>query len=291
VALLSGPALVVFVTFVIFPVILAAYFGFFRWRGYGVPTDFIGFDNYRWILGDPYFRAALAHNAFVVVMSIIIQGPVALGLALLLNRKMRGRSLIRVLLFVPYVLSEVIVGTGWRLILQPAGAFSAILEALGLDKLAHWDWLGSETIAPWTMMMILTWKYIGFAVILFLAGMQGIPEELYEAGAVDGASYWRMQFSITLPLLAPTVRIWGFLTIIGSLQLFDLIYIMWGPVAKFTGVSTMATYMVYEGRESNAYGYGNATAVILFIVTFTCALLYQRFVLRRDTDGALTGGR
>jgi ABC-type sugar transport system permease subunit len=281
----------IFVTFVILPVILAAYFGFFRWRGYGVPTDFIGFDNYRWILEDPYFRQAIGHNAFVVVMSLVLQGPIAVIMALLLNRKMRGRSLIRVLIFVPYVLSEVIVGTGWRLILQPSGAFASILDSLGLDSLAHADWLGSEAIAPWAMMMILTWKYIGFAVILFLAGMQGIPEELYEAAAVDGASYWRMQLSITLPLLGPTLRIWGFLTIIGSLQVFDLVYIMWGPVAKFAGTSTMATYMVYEGRESSAYGYGNATAVLLFIISFTCALLYQRFVLRRDTDGALTKGK
>jgi raffinose/stachyose/melibiose transport system permease protein len=142
------------------------------------------------------------------------------------------------------------------------------------------------------LMIILTWKYIGFAVILFLAGMQNIPEELSEAAAVDGASYWQTQRRITLPLLAPTVRIWAFLSIIGALQLFDLVYIIWGQyVASTAGTSTMATYMVTEGRNSGNYGYGNAVAVVLFVISMIIALVYQRFVLRRDTQGALTEGR
>jgi raffinose/stachyose/melibiose transport system permease protein len=139
-------------------------------------------------------------------------------------------------------------------------------------------------------MLILTWKYIGFAVILFLAGMQNIPEELSEAAAVDGASYWQTQRLITLPLLAPTIRIWAFLSIIGALQLFDLVYIIWGQyVSSTAGTSTMATYMVTEGRNAGNYGYGNAVAVVLFLISMAIALVYQRFVLSRDTQGALTG--
>jgi raffinose/stachyose/melibiose transport system permease protein len=141
-------------------------------------------------------------------------------------------------------------------------------------------------------MLILTWKYVGFAVILFLAGMQNIPEELSEAAAVDGASFWQTQRRITVPLLGPTIRIWAFLSIIGALQLFDLVYIIWGQyVSSTAGTSTMATYMVTEGRNAGNYGYGNAVAVVLFGISLVIALLYQRFVLRRDTEGALTGGR
>lgn len=291
VAVLTGPALLVFVTFVILPVLLAGWFGFYRWNGYGMPHDFVGLNNYRIILSDDSFRRALLNNGFVMLISLLAQGVVALVMALLMNRKMRGRSLIRVLIFAPYVISEVIVGVAWRLILQPHGALASILDSIGLHELASSDLLGNSSIARWTMMGILTWKYIGFAVILFLAGMQGIPEELYEAAAMDGASYWTTQRKITLPLLMPTVRIWGFLTIIGSMQLFDMIYIIWGPVAQFVGTSTAATYLVYKGRQANAYGYGSATAVILFVVTFTLALLYQRYVLRRDTQGALAEGR
>ncbi|MBL7260181.1 carbohydrate ABC transporter permease [Paractinoplanes lichenicola] len=288
---LSGPAILVFVSFVIFPVLMAAYYGFYKWKGYGVPTNFVGLDNYKTILQDTAFHEALWHNAEILVLSLVLQGPVAIGLALLLNRRMRGQSAIRVLIFVPYVISEVITGTAWALILQTNGAGNDILSSIGLGALTE-DWLADPKLAIWSLMFILTWKYVGFAVILFLAGMQNIPDELAEAAAVDGASFWQIQRHITLPLLGPTIRIWAFLSIIGSLQLFDLVYIIWGQyVASTAGTSTMATYMVVEGRNAANYGYGNAVAVVLFVISMVIALIYQRFVLRRDTEGALTGGR
>ncbi|MEU4425691.1 sugar ABC transporter permease [Actinoplanes sp. NPDC024001] len=291
IAALSGPAILMFVGFVIFPVLMAGYYGFYRWKGFGVPTDFVGLDNYRTILTDNSFHEALWHNGQIVVLSLVLQGPIAIGLALLLNKRMRGQSIIRVLIFVPYVISEVIVGTAWALMLQTNGAVNDVLRSIGLGGVAE-DWLANPKLAIWTLMLILTWKYIGFAVILFLAGMQNIPEELSEAAAVDGASFWQTQLRITLPLLGPTIRIWGFLSIIGALQLFDLVYIIWGQyVASTAGTSTMATYMVLEGRNAANYGYGNAVAVVLFIISMFIALVYQRFVLRRDTEGALTGGR
>ena len=291
ITLLAGPAIVVFVAFVIFPVVMAAYYGFYKWKGYGVPTDFVGLENYLTILQDTTFHDALMHNGFIVVMSLVMQGPAAVILALLLNRKIRGRSLIRVLIFVPYVVSEVIVGTGWSLMLQTTGAVNGFLEKIGLEGWAV-DWLSDPDIAIWSLMLIITWKYVGFAVILFLAGLQSIPEELHEAAAIDGASYWQTQRRITLPLLGPTLRIWAFLSIIGSLQLFDLVYIIWGQYVSATaGTSTMATYMVLNGRNAGNYGFGNAVAVVLFIISLVIALTYQRFVLRRDTEGALTGGK
>jgi ABC-type sugar transport system permease subunit len=291
IAALSGPAILMFLGFVIFPVLMAAYYGFYRWKGFGVPTNFVNLDNYTTILQDSPFLEALWHNALIVVLSLVIQGPIAIVLALLLNQGIRGQSIIRVLIFVPFVIAEVIAGTGWSLMLQTNGAVNGVLRSIGLGWLAE-DWLANPKLAIWTLMAILTWKYIGFAVILFLAGMQNIPEELSEAAAVDGASYWQTQRRITLPLLGPTIRIWAFLSIIGALQLFDLVYIIWGQyVASTAGTSTMATYMVTEGRNAGNYGYGNAVAVVLFFISLIIALLYQRFVLRRDTEGALTEGR
>ncbi|GAA1641686.1 carbohydrate ABC transporter permease [Actinoplanes couchii] len=288
ITVLTGPALLMFVGFVIFPVLLAGYYGFYRWKGFGVPTDFVGFDNYVTIVQDALFHEALWHNGQIVVLSLVLQGPIALVLALLLNQRMRGQSIIRVLIFVPYVIAEVIVATAWSLMLQTNGAVNDVLRSVGLDRLAH-DWLADPGLAIWTLMLILTWKYVGFAVILFLAGMQNIPDELREAAAVDGASYWQTQRRITLPLLGPTIRIWAFLSIIGALQLFDLVYIIWGQyVASTAGTSTMATYMVSEGRNAGNYGYGNAVAVVLFFISMIIALVYQRFVLRRD---ALPEGR
>ncbi|GAA2752468.1 sugar ABC transporter permease [Amnibacterium kyonggiense] len=289
IAVLTGPALVVFLLFVIFPVVAAAYYGFFRWAGYGVPNQFVGLQNYVTIVQDPTFIAALGHNAVIVVLSLVLQGPIAILLALLLNRKMRGQTLIRVLIFIPYVISEVVVGTGWSLILQTTGALNSALQNMGLGALRV-DWLANPDVAIWTLMGIITWKYVGFAVILFLAGLQGIPEELTEAASIDGASFWQIQRRITLPLLGPTLRIWAFLSVIGALQLFDLVYIIWGQyVASTAGTSTMATYLVVNGRNAGSYGYGNAVAVVLFLISLIVALVYQRFVLRRDTEGALTG--
>ncbi|MFD0704831.1 carbohydrate ABC transporter permease [Alloscardovia venturai] len=289
IAVLSGPALIMFLGFVILPVFMAAYYGFFKWKGYGKPNvngTFIGLQNYVVIFQDANFQQAFLHTMLILVASLVIQAPLAILFALLLNQKFKGRAIIRTLIFVPYVVSEVIVGTGWSLMLQTTGAVNAILKSWGLPGA---DWISDPKIAFWTLMLIITWKYIGFAVILMIAGMQSIPEDLYEAAKVDGAGFWQQQWSITLPLLAPTIRIWAFMSIIGSLQLFDLVYIIWGQyVSSTAGTSTMATYMVREGRLANNYGYGSAVAVVIFVISLVIALSYQHFVLNRDLDGAIT---
>lgn len=290
IAVLSGPPIIVFLAFVIFPVALAAYYGFYRWHGYGAATDWVGLNNYKLILTDPAFQQVLWHNGEILLLSLVIQGPLAIILALLLNQNIRGRSIIRVLIFVPYVISEVIVGTGWGLMLQANGALNDLLHNIGLGSLQN-DWLANPKLALWTLMAIISWKYVGFAVILMLAGLQSIPDELFEAAAIDGASYWQIQRRITLPLLGPTIRIWAFLSIIGSLQLFDLVYIIWGEYVSGTaGTSTMAIYMVGQGRDAGNFGYGSAIAVVMFLISLIVALLYQRFVLRRDLRGAVTEG-
>ncbi|MGA5147569.1 carbohydrate ABC transporter permease [Streptomyces griseoincarnatus] len=290
IAVLSAPAVIVFLAFVIFPVALAAYYGFYRWKGYGDPTDWVGLNNYRLILTDPAFHDVLWHNGLILVLSLAVQGPLAIGLALLLNRRIRGRSTIRVLVFVPYIISEVIVGTGWSLMLQSDGAVNGLLRAIGLGSLEA-DWISDPDLAIWTLMAVITWKYLGFAVILMLAGLQSIPDEIFEAAQIDGASYWQIQRRITVPLLGPTIRIWAFLSIIGSLQLFDLVYIIWGQYVSGTaGTSTMAIYMLAQGRNAGNYGYGSAVAVVMFVISLAVALIYQRFVLRRDLRGAVTEG-
>src|SRR5699024_4776729 len=151
IALLAGPGIVVFVTFVILPVAMAAFYGFFRWNGFGFPDDFVGLQNYVLILQDPTFREAVLHNMFIVVASLILQGPLAILFALLMNQKMRGRSLIRVLIFVPYVISEVVVGTGWSLMLSDVGAVNSFLEKVGLGAL-QMSWISEPGVAMGTLM-------------------------------------------------------------------------------------------------------------------------------------------
>jgi raffinose/stachyose/melibiose transport system permease protein len=280
------PALLVYAVFVLLPVALAAVYSFFNWNGLSDLERFIGFDNYARALGDPVFLGAIAHNLTIVALSLLIQGPLAIAIALMLNRPLRGRTLIRTLIFVPYVLSEVVAGLAFKLLLPPNGPFDGVLTALGWvgDKP---NWLADPQIAFWTLFLVLTWKYLGFAIILMLAGLQGVPEELSEAAAIDGASWWQIQRHITLPLLGPTIRIWAFLSIIGSLQLFDMVWILTGG-GPINSTNTMATYMVEYGNGRSQIGYGSAVAVLLFVISLVIALLYQRFILRRDLSGAIS---
>lgn len=278
-----APALALIALFVVWPVTKAVQFSVYNWQGFGDLTDFVGLDNYRHVLQDDAFTSAVGHNFFIVFGSIIVQLPIGLGLALLLNRKMWGQGLLRTIIFVPYVLAEVIAGVIWAQMLAPQyGIIDGLLKPFGLHG-PDQGWLATSSTALWTVLAVLTWKYVGLAVILFLAGMQGVSEELYEAAQLDGASWWQVQFRITIPLLGPTIRTWIFLSMIGSLQLFDMVWVLTGLNADATGTSTMATYLVTQGSQRHNYGLAGAASVILFVIAFVMAVVYQLVVLRRDT--------
>ena len=280
------PALALYGLLVVLPIVQAAYYSVFKWNGLKPLTDFVGLANYEKALSDPVFIGAVSHNLLVIVLSLTIQIPFALAMALMLNRRFRGRSILRLVFFAPYVISEVITGIVFQLILLPNGLFDKGLEGAGLGSLSQ-GWLADPSIVMLTMFVIISWKYFGFHMILLLAGLQGIPRELEEAAAIDGASTWQAIRRVTLPLLGPTIRVSVFLSMIGALQLFDLIWVTTrgGPV---NASNTMATYMVDWGFRRSQLGYGSATAVILFLAALVVALLYQRFVMRRDIDGAMT---
>jgi raffinose/stachyose/melibiose transport system permease protein len=286
IGLFVAPALLLYLAFVLLPIGLAGYYSFWHWNGLGPLNDFIGLDNYGRAFSDDVFRGAILHNGILVALSVLIQLPLGLALALLLNGRLRGRAALRMVYFAPYVLSEVITAVIWLLMLQPDGLVDKAFRLVGLGGLVHL-WLADVHLVLYTMFVVITWKYLGFAIILFLAGLQGIPHELQEAAAVDGAGYWQRVRHIMLPLLGPTIRIWMFLSVIGALQLFDLIWIMTlgGPAGSS---ATMATYLIDRGFRRYEFGYGSAVAVILFMVSLVFAILYQRYVLRRDIEGALT---
>ena len=160
IALFTGPALIVFLGFVILPVVLAAFYSLYNWNGLGPLERFIGIDNYVRALNDPVFIRAIGNNFTIVVLSLLVQGPLAIGVALLLNRKLRGRVVFRALIFVPYVLAEVIAGLSWKLLLSPRGGINAFLENVGLGDLAQ-PWLANPDIALGVMFVILTWEVPG----------------------------------------------------------------------------------------------------------------------------------
>ena len=282
------PALALYALFVLFPIVQAARYSLYDWNGLEPLDQFIGLANFQRALADPVFLGAVSHNAFIVILSLVVQIPFALGLALMLNRRFRGRAILRLIFFAPYVIAEVITAIVWSLILQPNGLAEHLLTTIGLGDAYH-PWLADPDTVLVALFFIITWKYFGFHMILLLAGLQGIPRELEEAAAIDGASRWQGIRYVTLPLLGPTIRVSVFLSIIGSLQLFDLVWVTTrgGPV---NASNTMAVYMFDRGFVRFQFGYGSAVAVILFLICFVLALAYQRWVLRRDTEGATTYG-
>jgi len=310
----TAPALAVLISFVFIPIAYAFVLSLFAGTRWAPMNNFVGFQNFIDLfsttreslqLGQPFFWDALRNNFIIAIASILIQAPIAIGVALLLNRKIRFRGFARLMIFVPYVLSEVITGVIFTLMLAPNGALNDWLTRFGawiggplgrwLEGFASMQWLmdtgpvtnpGFFSILQsrtfWIIFAIMTWKYVGLAIILFLAGLSGIPDELTEAAEVDGATWWQTQRRITIPLLGPTVRIWAFLSLIGSFQLFDMVWIMTSQNPNRVGMHTMATFMVDQGMNRNMVGFGSAIAVVLFIITLTLALLYQRFLLHRD---------
>ena len=280
------PALALYVLFVLFPIIQAAHYSLFKWNGLQPLTDFVGLKNYQVALSNGGFQSAVGNNVLIVVLSLAIQIPFSLSLAVLLNRRFPGRAIFRLIFFLPYVLSEAITGIVFSLMLRPEGIVDATLSSAGLGGFVQ-DWLGDGSIVMLTLFVIISWKYFGFHMIILLAGLQGIPHEIEEAALIDGAGRWQAFRHISLPLLGPTLRVSVFLSMIGALQLFDVIWVMTkgGPVGAS---NTMATLMFKSGFTSQQMGYGSALAVILFVCALVVALAYQRFVLRRDVEGAIT---
>jgi raffinose/stachyose/melibiose transport system permease protein len=283
---LLTPALVLFVGFVLVPVVIAAYYSLFNYSGFGPLSDFVGLHNYKIAFNDPIFVSAIEHTLILTGLALAIQLPLSLSLALLLNRKFRGRAFMRLIVFAPYVLPPAVTAVMWSLMLQPGGFADQVFKAFGLGGEVQ-QWLANIHLVLYTNFVVLTWQYIGFGVVLLLAGLQGIPSELKEAAAIDGASPWQATWRVTLPLLAPTIRIWVFITVVGSLQVFDIVWILTGGGPGHASM-TMATYMILDGFRSLYIGYGNAIAVIIFVFCFVFSLFYQRYALRRDTAGALT---
>ncbi|MFJ6793703.1 carbohydrate ABC transporter permease [Streptomyces sp. NPDC091268] len=283
------PALVLFLVFVLAPIAVAVYTGFFKWGGTGPLDEFVGFGNYTKLLDDQVFLGDLRHGLYLIALSITVQLPFALFTAVLLNQKLRGRAVYRMLFFAPYILSEVVTAVLFTMIFLPdAGMADHLAGALGLEALQG-KWLADPSTVMPTLFVVMTWKYFGFHMMLFLAGLQGIPGEILEAASIDGAGVWQRFRHVTLPLLGPTIRISAFLSIIGAIQLFDLVWVMTAGGPNHSS-ETMAISMFQFGFKRYQVGYASAISVVLFLISLVFSLFYQRYVLRRDLSGAVTSG-
>ena len=284
--LFLSPALLLYIVFLLIPIVLSTRYSLYKWNGFGPLEDFVGLDNFRDVFTDARFRSALTHNGIIVVLSLVVQLPAALALAMLLNAKIKGRAIMRTVFFAPYVLSEVVTGVVWRQILRPDGLLDRSLEGAGAGGWVQ-GWLSDPAVVLYALFFVISWKYFGFHMILMLAGLQQIPDDLKEAAAIDGATPWKTFRYVTLPLLMPTVRVSIFLSVIGALQLFDLVWVTTrgGPIGAS---STMSTYLYDRFRDSR-FGYASAVSIVIFGLSLVVALLYQRFALRRDLEGAGPG--
>jgi raffinose/stachyose/melibiose transport system permease protein len=281
------PALVLFLTFVVYPIFQSAYYSTFDWKGLGKATNFIGLGNYENILRDQVFLKAVRNGFVIVFLSLALQLPLALGLALMVSRDLPGRTIYRVIFFMPYVFSEVITAIMWLGLFNPdpdRGYLNALLVLIpGVKAVA---WLGNTSIVLAAVFAVLTWKYFGLYMLLFMAGLQNIPVDVEEAARMDGASGRRMLTAITIPLLGSTIRTCVYLSVVGSLQQFILVWIMTkgGPV---NASEVMATYMYRFGFVRFWFGYGAAVAIVMFLICLAFSLIYQWLARQPDYLGGM----
>jgi len=275
------PAIVLFLLFVIYPIFQSIYYSLFNWKGFGPAVDFVGLDNFKNILKDSVFMIALRNGLLIIALSLFVQLPLSLALAVLVGRDLPGRVIFRTIFFLPYVLSEVIAALMWLFILNPdpdRGFVNAVIVFFGGQSQA---WLGNTDLVLLSIFAALTWKYFGYHMLLFMTGLQNIPADIEEAGRIDGANSIQNFFYITLPLLGSTIRTSVYLSVLGSIQQFILVWIMTkgGPV---NASETMATYMYRFGFVRFQLGYGSAVAIYMFLICLIFSLIYQRLTRQPD---------
>lgn len=283
-----APAVIVYTMFMVYPLLNSLRLSFFELTPQA--ETFVGLRNYQTLFTDnnfaPRFWGALKNNLLFFAIHMLVQNPIGLLLAALLAQGGRGRNFYRTILFMPTVLSVVIIGFIWNLILSPLwGVTGGIMDAVGLGELFQ-PWLGRADSALVAISLISVWQFVGIPMILFYAALIGIPEELTEAARVDGAGQWQAFWRIKFPLILPTVGIIGILTFVGNFNAFDLIYTMKGALAGpdfSTDIMGTLFYRTFFGQQLQL---GNPTmgatvAAMMFLIILAGVLLYMFFWQRR----------
>lgn len=264
------PNFIGFAVLTLVPVVVLFYLAFTDWNVFGV-ADWVGAANFRRLIHDESFWTALTNTLYYTVFHIPLTLVAALGLALLLNRKLRGVAFFRTVAFFPYITSIVAAAQVWNMLFSPEyGPINAVLRGFGVDHPPGWT-----VSAHWSMPAVIivgTWREMGYYMLIFLAGLQTIPAQLYEAARVDGANAWHRFWSVTLPCLRPTTFFVVVMLTIGSFKVFDLILLLTngGP-----GQSTLvlSQYIYQKGFQENQFGYASTISVVLFAICFLITML------------------
>jgi raffinose/stachyose/melibiose transport system permease protein len=255
------PGLAFYVFAVLWPSIQGATFAFTNWDGLSAAKNFVGFDQFLRLFKDPAGVGAVVHTLLIAFAVTIVQNFVGLLLALGVHTKIKSRNILRVLLFTPAVITPVATGFLWKYMMTPDGAINQILGFVGLPWLRQ-DWLGNGDIALWAIVATVVWQFAGYSMVIFLAGLQGVPEDVLEASRLDGAGPIRRFWSIVRPELAPAITINLMLSIIGGLKLFDQVWVMTGG-GPGTSTDTMSTLIYKNAFQFGDFSYGIAMALVL----------------------------
>ncbi|MHB1845190.1 MAG: carbohydrate ABC transporter permease [Deltaproteobacteria bacterium] len=268
--------LIVFCVVVLYPVAQSVRYSFTSWNGVTAPT-WIGLENYIQIWVNPVMREGLANTGVLVLFYAVI--PIGLGLvtaAVIGRTRTRGMAFFRTVLFLPQVISSVVIIVIWRLLLGPTGPLNQFLNSVGLSFLAM-NWLGSFSITLEVLGLIGSWTTFGFCMLLFLSGLQGIPGELYDAAKVDGASAVREFFTVTLPGLRGQLAVATTITVIGAFQAFDIIWLVTQGGPGTTSV-TPAINLYQDAFVSQDVGAAAAMGVVMLLASLVVTLVIVRLI-------------
>ncbi len=280
------PAIIIFSVFYIYPFFEIFRLSLLDWNGVDVINfreNFVGLQNFIDLWGDVSWKASLGHAAFITLVALTFQNALAFALALACDREIRMRRFYRTVFFIPPVLSEVVVGFIWVWILnagmqgqEPIGLFNYLLVKMGLPQLVN-NWLSDPRTALPCIAIVHSWKGFGWGFVMFLAGLQMIDKQLYEAARIEGATRWGMLKNITLPLMTPIILVVVILTILGSMQAFVLVITM--TPGELAGHTSVPVTRILNSMYNNAFGYACAQGV-----TFGLILIAVSFILKRIFD-------
>lgn len=275
------PALLIYCTIVVVPALYSVSLSFFKWNGLGEKT-FVGFRNYKNLFTkDVVFQTAFQNNLIWIVLTVLFTASVALMLALVLNRSFRGRVVYRAIFYFPYMLSWVVIGIIWKWIYNPnIGFLDEMLKLIGLGDLKI-RWLSDPKIALYCVFVAALWQGIGQPMLYFLAGLQSVPQELYEAAEVDGAGKFSLFIHITIPQLKETFVIVFATLVIASMKVYDVVYVMTngGPA---NSTQTLASYMYSQTFSFSNLGTGSAIATIMMLIMMVIIIPYVLYTTKEE---------
>jgi len=281
--LFSSPAIILLLVFLAIPFLMAIYLSFTDQRlipNPNLPTQVVGLRNFLRLVDDEAFLRGVLNNFYFVLVVVPIQTALALFLAILINQKIKGVNTYRTVYFAPVVTSMVVVAVIWTFLYNPAGMINSFIRVLSFGTLGPYNWLQDTILVFPAIMLLSIWQGVGFQMVIYLAGLQEIPSDMYEAAEVDGAHKWHQFVNITWPLLRNTTIFVVITTTILAFRLFDQVKVMTNGGPQNASMTTIV-YVIEQGWGQLKVGYASAISVVFFIIVLVISLL-QRRVLREE---------